>query len=212
MLGFGPEMIFGIPGLIIALTIHEYAHARVATYCGDFTPRMQGRLTLNPLTHIDPWGLIMLFLFRFGWARPVMVNPRNFRNMRRDDILVSVAGPVSNILMALIAGILGALIYKMGYMESWLYQIIWMTIIYNVNFAIFNMIPIPPLDGSRILINILPYEMARQYAQIERYSMAIFIGFILLANTHILGSILTFFTMPIIGLIRIIMMMIIGVG
>ena len=155
MFGFGPEMIFGIPGLVIALTIHEYAHARAAVYCGDYTPRMQGRLTLNPVAHIDPWGLIALFFFRFGWARPVMIDPRNFKNMRRDDILVSLAGPASNLLTAIAAGILWAFFYRMGYMQQWLNQVLWMTIIYNVNFAVFNMLPIPPLDGSRILMSIL---------------------------------------------------------
>ncbi|WP_196594596.1 site-2 protease family protein [Pectinatus sottacetonis] len=211
MFGFGPEMIFGIPGLIIALTIHEYAHARVATYCGDFTPRLQGRLTLNPLSHIDPWGLIALFFFRFGWAKPVMINPRNFRDMRRDEILVSLAGPASNIITAVIAGILCAFFYKFNYMPNWLYQVLFMIIIYNVNFAVFNMIPIPPLDGSRILMNILPYNLARQYIQIERYSLAVFIIFILLANTSILGNVLGFFTIPIINAIRIMIMLLISI-
>ncbi|MDQ0203417.1 site-2 protease family protein [Pectinatus haikarae] len=209
MFGFGPEMIYGIPGLIIALTVHEYAHARVAVYCGDFTPRLQGRLTLNPVAHIDPWGLIALFIFKFGWARPVMINPRNFRNMRRDDILVSLAGPASNIAAAFAAGILLAFLYKFGYMQQWIQQVLLMTMIYNVNFAVFNMLPIPPLDGSKVLMNILPYELARQYAQIERYSMAIFIIFLLLANTHILGSFLSMFTIPIMSLIRLVMALLI---
>ncbi len=209
MFGFGPEMIFGIPGLVLALTIHEYAHARAAVYCGDYTPRMQGRLTLNPVAHIDPWGLIALFFFRFGWARPVMIDPRNFKNMRRDDILVSLAGPASNLLTAIAAGILWALFYRLGYMQQWLNQVLWMTIIYNVNFAVFNMLPIPPLDGSRILMNILPYEMARQYAQIERYSLIIFAVFILAANTRVLGGFLSLFIVPIINMIRLIISLLI---
>ena len=104
MFGFNfEEMLLGIPGLIIAMTFHEYAHARVAVSLGDFTPRLMGRLTLDPRAHIDPIGLIMLFLVRFGWAKPVMVNPSNFRQPKRDDILVSVAGPAMNLLLGFIA-------------------------------------------------------------------------------------------------------------
>lgn len=203
MFGFGPEMIYGIPGLIAALTVHEYAHARVAVACGDLTPQLQGRLTLNPITHIDPWGLIALFLFRFGWARPVMINSRNFRHMRRDEMLVSFAGPAANIIAAFICGILIAIIYRFGFFLPWLQQVFWMAIIYNVNFAIFNLLPIPPLDGSQILMNLLPYDLSRYYAQLERYGIAIIIIFLLLANTRILGEFLGFFTMPIIRLIGI---------
>ncbi|WP_182187896.1 site-2 protease family protein [Pectinatus frisingensis] len=211
MFGFGPEMIFGIPGLIIALTVHEYAHARAAVYCGDFTPRLQGRLTLNPIAHIDPWGLITLFFFRFGWARPVMINPRNFKKPRRDDILVSLAGPASNIISAVLAAILWVFIYKLGYMQHWVNQVLWMIIIYNVNFAVFNMLPIPPLDGSRIVMNILPYNMARQYAQIERYSLFIFLIFIMAANTPILGSFLNIFIIPIIDFIRLLIAILVSI-
>ena len=97
------QILLGIPGLIIAMTFHEYAHARAAVALGDFTPRLMGRLTLDPRAHIDPVGLIMLFLVRFGWAKPVMVNPSNFRQPKRDDILVSVAGPAMNLLLGFIA-------------------------------------------------------------------------------------------------------------
>lgn len=205
MFGFGPEMIYEVPGLIIALTVHEYAHAAVAVACGDFTPRLQGRLTLNPITHIDPWGLIALFLFKFGWARPVMINPRNFRNMRRDDLLVSLAGPAANVIAAFAAGIVLALLFRFGLMQHWLQAVLWMVILLNVNFAVFNLLPIPPLDGSKILMNILPYDMARQYAQIERYGMVILIIFLLLANTQFLGSLLGLFTRPLLGLIQLVM-------
>ena len=104
MFGFNfTEMLLGIPGLIIAMTFHEYAHARAAVSLGDFTPRLMGRLTIDPRAHIDPIGLIMLFLVRFGWAKPVMINPVNFRNPKRDDIIVSLAGPAMNLLLGFIA-------------------------------------------------------------------------------------------------------------
>ena len=97
------KIVAGLPGLIIAMVIHEYAHARVAVWLGDFTPKMMGRLTLNPMAHIDPIGLVMLFLVHFGWAKPVMINPNNFKNPKRDDILVSLAGPGANLLTAFLA-------------------------------------------------------------------------------------------------------------
>ena len=104
MFDFNPlDLIAGVPGLIIAMVIHEYAHARVAVALGDRTPMLMGRLTLNPAAHIDPVGLIMLFLVRFGWAKPVIIDPRNFRKPRRDDILVSLAGPAANLVTAFLA-------------------------------------------------------------------------------------------------------------
>ena len=93
------QLLLAIPGVIIAMTFHEYAHARAAVALGDFTPRLMGRLTLDPRAHVDPIGLLMLLFVRFGWAKPVMINPRNFRKPRRDDILVSVAGPAMNLFL-----------------------------------------------------------------------------------------------------------------
>ena len=190
MFGFNfEEMLLGIPGLIIAMTFHEFAHARAAVALGDFTPRLMGRLTLNPRAHIDPIGLIMLFLVRFGWAKPVMVNPSNFRKPKRDDILVSVAGPAMNLLLGFLA------FYVMIFIRSHhldispiTYSIIQMIFIYNVNFAIFNMLPIPPLDGSHILRNLLPPDLSYRYQAIERYSLLIMIVFI---ATPLLGVVLT---------------------
>ena len=109
------SLLAGIPGLIIAMVIHEYAHARVAVALGDFTPKLMGRLTLNPRAHIDPVGLLMLFLIRFGWAKPVVINPNNFRQPRRDDILVSVAGPLANLLTAFVTLFLLVLFSQMGF-------------------------------------------------------------------------------------------------
>ena len=185
--GFLMGVIAGLPGLVIAMTVHEYAHARVAVWLGDFTPRMMGRLTLNPAAHIDPFGLLMLFLVRFGWAKPVMINPNNFKNPRRDDILVSVAGPAANLLTAFLALIVMVLIVKAGvHMSTGMSTVFSLILIYNINFAIFNMLPIPPLDGSQILRNLLPYELAIRYRELERYSFIILIIFLM---TPILGMI-----------------------
>ncbi len=196
MFGFGPDMIYAIPGLLIAMTIHEWAHAKVADNLGDFTPRMHGRLTLNPISHIDPIGLIMLFFAQIGWAKPVPINPNNFSNYRNGMMQVSLAGPLSNLIVALVATVLFALTFKYNMSAHWLTAILQLIIIYNVNFAIFNLVPIPPLDGSKVLLSLLPGEMAYKYETsiIARYS---FILLILLVFTGILGFIIR----PISGLI-----------
>ncbi|MBR1579822.1 MAG: site-2 protease family protein [Selenomonadaceae bacterium] len=185
--GFLMGVIAGLPGLVIAMTIHEYAHARVADALGDFTPRMQGRLTLNPVAHIDPFGLLMLFLIKFGWAKPVMVNPSNFKNPRRDDILVSAAGPIANLITAFVALLVMVILFKIGFpMSTGMKTVFSLILIYNINFAIFNMLPIPPLDGSHILRNLLPYELAIKFQAIERYSFLILLVFLM---TPVLGMI-----------------------
>lgn len=182
--GFLMEIIAGLPGLVIAMVIHEYSHARVAYALGDYTPRLQGRLTLNPAAHVDPIGLLMLFVAHFGWAKPVQINPMNFSNPRRDDILVSLAGPASNLIVAFVALIILVLMAKFDFpLSEGLLVVFNLIIIYNINFAIFNMLPIPPLDGSHILRNLLPYELARAYEGLERYS---FIFLILIIATPIL--------------------------
>ena len=174
------SLIAGIPGLIIAMVIHEYAHARMAVALGDFTPRLMGRLTLDPRAHIDPIGLVMLFLVRFGWAKPVMINPNNFKQPRRDDILVSVAGPMANLITAFVFLFLLVLFTKvLGYPSTGTLYVVRLIIIYNINFAIFNMLPVPPLDGSHILRELLPRDLAYQFDRLERYSFLILIIFLM---------------------------------
>ena len=170
--GFLMNLIAGLPGIVIAMVIHEYSHARVADLLGDYTPRMQGRLTLNPAAHVDPIGLLMLFIVHFGWAKPVQINPYNLQNPRRDDILISLAGPASNLIVSFVALIIFTLLVKFGIpISEGVLVVFKLIIIYNINFAIFNMLPIPPLDGSHILRNLLPYELARQFEGLERYSL-----------------------------------------
>lgn len=185
--GFLLNLIAGLPGIVIAMVIHEFSHARVAYALGDYTPKLEGRLTLNPAAHVDPIGLIMLFLVHFGWAKPVRINPMNFSNPRRDDILVSLAGPASNLITAFVFTILLVIMVKLDLpMSEGLLVVFQMIIVYNINFAIFNMLPIPPLDGSHILRNLLPYELARQYEMLERYS---FIFLIIILATPVLSYI-----------------------
>jgi len=181
-------IIAGLPGLILAMTVHEYAHARVAVELGDITPRVLGRLTLNPKAHIDPIGLLCLFLVHFGWAKPVSINPRNFKNPRRDDILVSLAGPFANLALAFLS-LVALLIYtKMGGgMTQGISLVFRLIIEYNIGFAIFNLLPIPPLDGSHVLMQLLPRELAYKLEGLEKYSFIILIIFLM---TPVLSMIL----------------------
>ncbi len=182
------HIVAGLPGLLIAMVIHEYAHAQVAVWLGDFTPRLMGRLTLNPKAHVDPIGMLMLFLVHFGWAKPVMINPRNFKNPKRDDILVSLAGPAANFITAFLALLVLLLYSRMGGdMTAGVYLVFQMIIEYNIGFGIFNLIPLPPLDGSHVLMQLLPRDMAYKLAGLERYS---FLILIVLLMTPVLSMIL----------------------
>ena len=172
----------------MAMVIHEYAHARVAVAMGDFTPKATGRLTLNPVSHIDPIGLLMLLVAQFGWAKPVMINPMNFRNFKRGELLVSLAGPAANLVLAFIALVVMALWIKLGMTMTYGVKIVFsLIVLYNINFAIFNMIPLPPLDGSKVLMSFLPPRWNYKLAGLERYSFFILIA---LMMTPVLGGIL----------------------
>ena len=161
--------------LIICITFHEFCHAFVADRLGDPTPRSYGRLTLNPLAHADPIGTIFLPLISaftglptIGWAKPVPIDPFNFKNPKRDEMLVAIAGPGGNLLLALFC----SLIFKLLGIQNIL---LYLLILINISLAIFNLLPIPPLDGSKIFLNLLPENKSIQWQQaLDRY------GFILL--------------------------------
>lgn len=159
-----------IISLVVAITIHEFSHALAADRLGDPTPRVQGRLTLNPLAHLDPLGTLMLLIARFGWGKPVVFDPFNLRHPRRDAAIISLAGPVSNILLASILSlILHALLVT--HYSLLAYVIIQPIIVMNVFLAIFNLVPVHPLDGFKIVEGILPPEYARQWHELESYGM-----------------------------------------
>lgn len=164
------SFIYIATSLVIAITIHEYAHAWSADRLGDPTPRMQGRLTLDPL------GTLALFLIRFGWGKPVQFDPYNLTNPRRDSALISLAGPASNILLAIIISFLMHF-FTIPYM---LYALGHMLITYNVILAIFNLIPIYPLDGEKILAGLLPSHIATEYQSIMRQYGTMILIFMLL--------------------------------
>lgn len=188
MFGFGPQMIFAIPALLIALTVHEYAHARAAVSLGDPTPRYAGRLTLNPIPHLDPFGLIMLWLAQFGWAKPVPVNPYNLRNGRWGMLAVSLAGPGANVLTAFVVALLYGVLRKLGIYNFELMAVIGLTYQYNLVLAVFNLIPLPPLDGSQIISSLLPGRQADVFARIAPYSPFILMILIILPY-NIIGKI-----------------------
>lgn len=180
MFGFGPDMIFMIPALLIALTVHEYAHARAAVSLGDPTPRYAGRLTLNPIPHLDPIGLIMLWLFQFGWAKPVPVNPYNLDHGRWGLLAVSLAGPGSNILAALVSALVYGVLIKLGVHNPELLKVVAWTYKLNLVLAVFNLIPLPPLDGSQIVSSLLPGRQADVFERIAPYGPFILMGLVYL--------------------------------
>ncbi len=162
-----------LPAIVLGLTFHEYAHGLAAHWLGDDTARLQGRLTINPAAHVDPVGLILLFLAGFGWAKPVPVNPLSFKgDMRRGMLLVSLAGPAMNILIAVAA----VVVYRAlaGLQLPYFTMIMVYIIQINVVLAIFNLLPIPPLDGSKILAGLLPGRQEWLY-HLEAYGMIILI-------------------------------------
>ena len=179
------EIVWSIPAVLIAITLHEYCHGRMAYQLGDPTAAEAGRLTLNPLAHLDPMGTLMLLLFRFGWAKPVPVNFNRLNHPKRDMIYVSLAGPIANMITAVIF----ALILKLSYyfigqitmtqnssffnlsitmIRGWL-LFLQTGVIINLALAIFNLIPVPPLDGSKILLGLLPDPQAYKFAKLEPY-------------------------------------------
>ncbi len=162
--------------LILVVSIHEFAHAFVANKLGDPTPKLQGRLTLNPLAHLDLFGTILLLLVGFGWGKPVMFDPYNLRNPRRDAALISLAGPTSNLLFAILA----AIIYRIALVfispAAILFNILFFIIYFNLLLAFFNLIPIHPLDGGKIFTGFLPASEAREAdIFLRRYGLIILI-------------------------------------
>lgn len=197
------RILLSVPAILIALTLHELSHGWVAYKLGDMTAKSQGRLSLNPLKHLDPIGALFLLIVGFGWAKPVPVNPYAFKNHEKGMAIVAIAGPASNLVMALLGGILLLLtntfltggsvtssgvaggLYYFGYFLMYFIQI-------NVVLMVFNLIPIPPLDGSRVLAAFLNNELRYRYYQIEQFGMIIMMAMCLpiFGGSSIIGYII----------------------
>lgn len=172
-----------IPVIIFALSFHEFSHGWMAQRFGDPTAKLAGRLTLNPMAHLDIFGSLALYLMGFGWAKPVPVNPQYLANPKKDMMWIALAGPVSNLIIALISGILLSILFRLGVIggQSPLITVLIMSLQINLVLAIFNFIPIPPLDGSRILEGLVPNKYHNELAKFEYYGPRVLMGLILLS-------------------------------
>lgn len=203
------QIILSVVILFFSVMIHECSHGLVALWRGDPTAKNSGRLTLNPIPHIDVFGTIMLPLFLiimgskflFGWAKPVPINPYNFKNPKKDLILVSFSGPLSNFILAIIAGI----ILRLGFhgvfpLNQAVAYFLFFACLINLILGLFNLIPVPPLDGSKILIGLLPTRQAIAFARLEPFGMIIVL-FLLMAGVfqYVLLPLARFFFLLITG-------------
>ena len=192
------SLLASIPGVLIAITFHEYAHGLAAYKLGDNTAKDEGRLSLNPLAHLDPIGTLMLVFAGFGWGKPVHVDPSNYTrkiSMEKGEAIVSLAGPLMNIILAFIFTLIYCAIYKFagaGFLHSTMGSVLMLMIFYtisiNVGLGVFNLIPLPPLDGSKIIMPFLPYKAKEWFVNNEQI---FYLVFVVLWITGIAGIIIS---------------------
>lgn len=185
------NILLTVLAAVISITVHEVSHGLMAYKCGDNTAKVYGRLSFNPLKHIDWFGAVCLVLFRFGWAKPVPVNQYNFKNCKKGIIAVSLAGPVSNFILAFIAMFLVSVIPAYDLPTAILSTFLWMLMYLNIGLGVFNLIPIPPLDGSKILAEFLKGGAKYRFLSIERYgSMVLLLVFAIRPLNNIFSAFL----------------------
>jgi len=178
MLANPDQLLLRIPVVLLAMTVHEYAHGWAAWQRGDSTAKNAGRLTLNPAVHIDIFGLLMLMFGPFGWAKPVPVNPYNLDNPRKDMLYVSAAGPVSNILCAMLFGYSFRIMHAFGLtapLHHYIIDFFLLSVLINLGLSFFNLLPVPPLDGSKIVLSLLPPSKGVSYLGVIRHAPKIFL-------------------------------------
>lgn len=175
------NLIYSIPAVLIAIVLHEWAHGFISYKLGDPSPKAEGRLSLNPLKHLDPVGTLCLLFFRFGWAKPVQVNPNYYKDRKMGMMWTALAGPIMNFIISFMTILIVIIILKLfpnfiltdlGY---YVYNVLLVTSFLSISLGVFNLIPIPPLDGSKILFAILPEDMYFAYMKYERYGMILLV-------------------------------------
>ena len=176
------QLLPAVPAVLWAISFHEFCHGYAALKCGDRTAELEGRLTLNPLAHFDPWGAVCMLLFHFGWAKPVPIDPRNFRRPRRDILIVSLAGVAGNVLTAVAFGLAVRALFHIRPELFWtnygLRRVLLAFVVVNLNFAVFNLLPVPPLDGSKLLYYFLPPRRIAAMEWMERWGSLILLALI----------------------------------
>lgn len=192
------SLLLSIPGVLIAITFHEYAHAYSAYKLGDDTAKLQGRLSLNPLKHMDPIGIIMLLFLGFGWGRPVQIDSRNFNrniSLSKAEAIVSIAGPLANFILAILFSIITIIVIKFELLAACsvrvaltILKILKSIIAINIGLGLFNLIPLPPLDGSKVLMHFLPYKARMWFMNNEQI---FYIIFLVIWITRIAGIIIS---------------------
>ena len=179
------QLIYTLPAILIAISMHEFAHGYVSYRLGDPTPKHMGRLSVNPLAHLDPVGTICLLIFHFGWAKPVGVNPYYYKDRKKGMVMVALAGPIMNFFIAFISIFAMGVILKVteGYAGTFIrytFNFLNYLFIINIGLGAFNLIPVPPLDGSKVLGAVLPSDKYFKYMQYERYGTLILMGLLYL--------------------------------
>jgi len=183
-MGWLMSTLLVLPGIIVGITFHEFAHAYSAYKLGDYTPKVQRRVSLNPFRHLDPIGLICIIFVGFGWGKPVMVNPVNFKKKGRDDIIVSLAGVVTNFILAVLLTVVATLIYRFALpflftaTGEWVYTSLIFAININLVLMVFNLLPVPPLDGFNVITGLLGIQYTDVYYKMYQYGMFILMALI----------------------------------
>ena len=203
IVNFIVSLLYVAPAVLIALSLHEFAHGLASYSLGDPTPKANGRLSLNPFRHMDLWGTLMLLFFGFGWAKPVSVDPRYYENPKADMVKVALAGPLMNFVVAFVALFLMGAIEKlqlpMNIVCNYIYTLLYYTALIDIGLGLFNLIPIPPLDGSKVLFSLFLERYYFSYMRFEQFGMIFLLilisfvsldGFLVTARTSIIGGML----------------------